>query len=274
MRVLVVGAGTNPDFLVETLRSYGVEAQRTSKIRIPNPFLIRKFDVIYGIYLQTGSRYIIASRILGKTTITHIVGSDAYSFVRERSKLRKTYWKIVLKFSKFIFYVSPHLEGMIKKKGTVIPLPIAVDSFKSSILLEIKPDRDILYYCPSGRENEKIYRLEWITEYAKFHPGEKITIIGNSSHPADYKLNLPNVLVVPYVETKAMPEFYRKHKKLIRMTTEDGMPQMVHEAILSGIQVDFNGEEVKEVPKEREPSYFASTFKATISKGITQSGQE
>jgi hypothetical protein len=61
-----------------------------------------------------------------------------------------------------------------------------------------------------------------------------------------------------------MPEFYRKHKRLIRMTTEDGLPQMIHEALLSGVQVTFNGVEIQDVPKEREPSYFASIFKTTL----------
>jgi hypothetical protein len=39
---------------------------------------------------------------------------------------------------------------------------------------------------------------------------------------------------------------------------------MVHEALLSGLQVIYNGQEVKEVPPEREPSQFASTVKSIL----------
>jgi len=126
------------------------------------------------------------------------------------------------------------------------------------------PDRDILYYCPSGEVNERIYRLGWIVEYARDHPEEKITIIGNSSHPAKYALNLPNVEVIPFVERSQMPALYRRHKTLIRMTIEDGLARMVHEAILSGLKVIYNGKEVTEVPPEREPSEFSNTFKQAV----------
>lgn len=264
-RVLVVGVGSpNPEFLVKTLRSNGVPAERTDKIRIPNPFLIRKFDVVYGIYLQSCSRYIIVAKLLRKRTVIHFVGSDAYWFAREKSLIRRAYWRLVLGLTDVIFYVSPHLEELTKRKGNILPLPIAVDSYKEARLRLLRPERDVLYYCPSGHENERIYRLPWILEYAASHPEKKITIVGNSSHPAQYKLDLPNVLVVPWVEMEKMPEFYRKHKRLIRMTTEDGLPQMIHEAFLSGVQVTFNNVEIQDMPKEREPSYFASMFKTTL----------
>ncbi|MGA8857364.1 MAG: hypothetical protein WB643_09395, partial [Candidatus Bathyarchaeia archaeon] len=130
----------------------------------------------------------------------------------------------------------------------------------------VTPDRDVLYYCPSGEANEKIYRLSWIIEYAKTHPQEKITILGNVSHPANYTIQLPNLEVIPFVERSQMPALYRRHKRLIRMTTEDGLPRMVHEALLCGLQVTFNGQIMKDVPKEREPTEFASTFRKALDR--------
>jgi hypothetical protein len=122
------------------------------------------------------------------------------------------------------------------------------------------PDRDVLYYCPSGEANERIYRLSWIVDYAREHPNEKITIVGNISHPANYRIPLPNVEIIPFVERSQMPGLYKRHRILIRMTTEDGLARMVHEAILSGLRVVYNGKEMTEVPDEREPSKFASAF--------------
>jgi hypothetical protein len=267
LKVLVVGAGSpNADLVAEVLRSNGVEAEWTDRVKTPSIRLMRKVDVVYGIYLQTCSRYILAGKLLGKKTIVHFVGSDAYWVVRELSTWRQTYWRFVLRHCDLIFYVSPHLEEMIGRCGIILPFPIATGQFRDARNLQVTPDRDILYYCPSGEANERIYRLSWITDYAKAHPTEKITIIGNVAHPAAYSLELPNVQVIPFVERAQMPSLYRRHKRLIRMTTEDGLPRMVHEALLAGLQVTYNGRAMSDVPKEREPAEFAATFKAAVQK--------
>ena len=264
-KILVVGAGSpNADMVAEVLRSNGVDADWTDQVRRPSLRRIFRSDLIYGIYLQTCSRYILAAKLFGKKTIVHFVGSDAYWVNRERSYWRRRYWSLVLNHTDLIFYVSRHLEELVGRKGIVLPFPISTGAFREARRTETMPDRDILYYCPSGEVNERIYRLGWIVEYARDHPEEKITIIGNSSHPANYALNLPNVEVIPFVERSQTPALYRRHKTLIRMTTEDGLARMVHEAILSGLKVIYNGKEVTEVPPEREPSEFSNTFKQAV----------
>ena len=265
MKVLVVGAGSpNADLVAEVLRSSGVEAEWTDRVKTPRLSLIRKADVVYGIYLQTCSRYILAAKLMGRRTIVHFVGSDAYWVARELSSWRQMYWRVVLNHCDLLFYVSPHLEKMIGRTGVVLPFPISTDQFRRARSLKVIPDRDILYYCPSGEANERIYRLSWIKQYAQAHLDEKITIIGNVSHPATYAINLPNVDVIPFVERSQMPGLYRRHRRLIRMTTEDGLPRMVHEALLAGLKVTYNGEEMTLVPKEREPAEFAATFTEAV----------
>lgn len=264
-RVLVVGAGSpNADLVAEVLQLNGIDAEWTDRVEIPDLGLILKSDLVYGIYLQTCSRYILAAKLLGKKAIVHFVGSDAYWVARELSSWRQMYWKFVLGHCDLLFYVSPHLEAKIGRKGVILPFPIATQEFKRGRLLKVSPDRDILYYCPSGPANERIYRLSWIMEYAGTHPEEKITIIGNIAHPARYATPFPNVQVTPFVKRSQMPMLYKRHKRLIRMTTEDGLPRMVHEALLCGLQVIYNGQEIKDVPKEREPSEFASTFRRAL----------
>jgi hypothetical protein len=265
-KVLVVGAGSpNADMVAEVLRSDGVDADWTDKVRYPSLRRLLKTDVVYGIYLQTCSRYILAAKLLAKKTIVHFVGSDAYWMKRERSHWRKKYWQLVLNHCDLIFYVSPHLEELVGRKGICLPFPISTEAFRRAKRIQTIPDRDILYYCPSGEANEKIYQLSWILDYASAHPNEKITIIGNSSHPATYPVSLSNVEVIPFVERVQMPALYKRHKTLIRMTTEDGLARMVHEALLSGLSVLYNGKEVSEIPPEREPQQFAATFKRAIS---------
>ena len=268
LRILVVGAGSpNADIVAEVLTANGFNAAWTDKIRFPNPFRLRKFDLIYGIYLQSCSRYIIVGKLLRKKTLIHFVGSDAYWMHRERSKLRQLYWRIVLRFTDIVLYVSPHLQSFVEHQGFVLPFPIALSEFRSEKLELIKPSRDVLYYCPGGEKNAEIYRLPWILDYAEHHPTEKITILGNVTHPAQYHIDLPNVEVVPYVERTKMPSFYRQHKKLIRMTTEDGLPRMLSEALLSGLVVMFNGNEVNQIPPERDPHSFALAFGKALESG-------
>ena len=265
-RILVVGAGSpNADMVADVLKENGFRAEWTDRIRFPDPLLIRKFDIVYGIYIQTCSRYILVGKMLGKKTIVHFVGSDAYWYSRERSIWRRLYWRLVLHSTDLILYVSRHLEQMVRRPGFVLPFPIRTDEFRRSELREIQPERDVIYYCPSGVANEKVYQLSWIVKYAHDHPEEKITIIGNESHPANFTIQLPNVEVLPFVPQSEMPQLYRMHKRLIRMTTEDGLPRMIHEALLAGIDVIFNGEPIRQIPPEREPAEFSKTFLAAIS---------
>jgi hypothetical protein len=260
-RVLVVGAGSpNADFVAHVLEENGFVASWTDKLKFPDPLLLRKFSVVYGIYLQSCSRYILIGRLLGKRTIIHFVGSDAYWFAREKSLWRRLYWRITMRATDLVFYVSPHLMQFVPRPGIVLPFPIDANEFKSPDIQKIKPERDVLYYCPSGEINERIYRLSWIVEYARSHPDEKITVIGSKAHPANYRIPIPNVDVVPFVAQSEMPALYRRHRRLIRMTLEDGLPRMPHEALLSGIEVVYNGEQVTEVPSERDPRQFALSF--------------
>jgi hypothetical protein len=260
-RILVVGTGSpNADMVAEVLNANGMQTEWTDKIRFPNPFVLRRFDFVYGIYLQTCSRYIIMAKLLGKKTMIHFVGSDAYWYHRERSYWRRLYWKAVLHATDLIFYVSPHLQDLVKMRGVILPIPIRADEFKRLNLRDIEPDRDILYYCPSGETNEKIYRLSWIIEYARDHPQDKISIIGSQSHPADYRIPLQNVEVIRFVPQAEMSKLYRKHRKLVRMTLEDGLPKMIYEALLSGIEVVHNGDTIKQMPKELDPKEFAESF--------------
>lgn len=265
--VLVVGAGSpNADWVAQVLSENGIRADWTDRIKWPNPRLVRRFDVVYGIYLQSCSRYIVVAKLLGKKTILHFVGSDAYWFARERSLLRRGYWRVVLSLTDVLLYVSPHLETFTGRAGIVVPFPIAVEEFNKIPQGTRNIERDVLYYCPSGVSNERIYRLDWIVSYAQSHPNEKITVLGNRSHPATYDISLPNVEVVPYVDYDQMPALYKRHKRLIRMTTEDGLPRMVHEALLVGLDVTYNEKEITEIPKERRPKEFALTIDAILKK--------
>ena len=261
LRVLVIGVGSpNADMVAEALKSNGVDAEWTDHVKLPDLRRIRSADLIYGIYLQTCSRSILAAKLLGKKTILHFVGSDAYGFARETAWRKQIYWRAVLWASDLILYVSPHLRELVHRPGIILPFPIELENFKAAALRGVRPDRDVLYFCPGGETNERLYRLDWILQYARAHPDEKITLIGSQTRPANYSGSLPNVSVIPCVPLSEMPDLYVRHKKLIRMTTEDGLPRMIHEALLCGLKVIYNGEEITQIPAERDPTKFAQKF--------------
>lgn len=258
---MVGSKGSNNEVVVDALKDRGFDVDYDENARTPSLSKIRRADVVYGAYLQTCSRYIAAAQILGKKTIVHFVGSDAYRYAREKG-LHKLFWTLVVRACPLIFYVSPHLSALVGRPGPSLPFPIRVDLFKRPE--SPHHERDILYYCPGGVENARIYRLDWILDYAKDNPDEKITIIGNTAHPAQCDTSLPNVEVIPFVPYDRMTDIYARHRQLIRMTTEDGRPRMVDEAILSGLQVTFNGKRIQEIPPERDPSVFASRFQQEV----------
>jgi hypothetical protein len=256
--------------LARVLTSNGFQAGWTDQLIIPNPKRIARYDVVYGVYLHGFDRHALVAKLLGKKTVVHFVGSDAYRFARETSLPRRVYWRLILNLCDIVLYVSPHLEQLVGHKGYVLSFPIERRVFDRPSIQRIRATRDVLYYCPSGPLNEKIYRFDWIFEYARMHPNEKITIVGSKPHPAQYRIKLRNVKIIPYVEHKLMPALYRKHRRLIRMTTEDGSPVMIHEALLSGLQVTYNGREVTGVPEERDPTIFASKFREILESGRPQ----
>ena len=260
---MVGSRGCNNEVVVDALRNKGFHVNYVEDVRIPKLSKIAPADVVYGAFLQTCSRYVAAAQVLHKKTMIHFVGSDAYRYAREKG-LRKLYWMTLVHACDRVFYVSEHLTTFVGRQGTILPFPIRVSLFEKAG--HASRERDVLYYCPSGAENERIYRLDWILAYAKAHPDEKITILGNETHPAEYRLDLRNVEVIPFVRYEQIVDVYNRHKRLVRMTTEDGLPRMVDEAILSGLQVIFNDKRIQEVPPERDPTVFAERFEQELLK--------
>jgi len=85
--------------VAEVLLCNGVQAEWTERIRTPSPCFLSRFDVVYGIYLQTCSRYIVVAKCLGKKTLIHFVGRDAYGVGREKAAWRRAYRKLVPKLT-------------------------------------------------------------------------------------------------------------------------------------------------------------------------------
>jgi len=243
MKILFVGTG-NADVLAREFHYYGVDAYVSAPSKwLANPFVYRVFDIIYGVYLMDFCSSFPITKLLRKKYVIHIIGSDAFRYANANSKLeliRKKLWNLILSQSEEVFFVTIGVKEIMGfKEGKIIPIPIDTKKFKKQEYAGEK--RDILYYCP----DPKVYRLEWIVDYAKKHPDETITILGYKG-----RLNIPNVEIRSFISYDDMPSIYAKHRRLIRMTTHDGYPKMPYEALLCGLDVVWNGQKITSVPPE------------------------
>jgi hypothetical protein len=239
MKILLVGTH-NAKILVQQLQYYGINASVFPPSKIPNPFLLRKYSVIYGIHLMSLTRTTPFIKLLSKKSLIHIIGSDAFRHAKTKESIKKMLWKLTLNTCSEILYVTEELKQIMKtEKGKIIPIPIDTRMFKEQKYLGEK--RDILYYCP-GPET---YRLEWILDYAKKHPKETVSILG---YPR--QIRRPNIKVIHSMPYHKMPELYYMHRRLIRMTTHDGYPKMPYEALLCGLAVSWNNQRITKIPAE------------------------
>lgn len=243
MKVLLIGTWeSNAGILARQLSYYGIDADVIYFGRFPNPFYIDRYDVIYGTYLYDGQYAILVAKLLGKKTIVHIVGTDAFKFAKRRKFFRSIKEKVALQLCDKIIYCSPELKRSVGLDGEVLPIPIDTKIFKPPVkIISDEEKRDVLYYCPDHRPTT--YKLNWILSYAKKNPNQTITILGLKQ-----SLPMKNIQIVPYVPYEEMPTIYYRHKKLIRMTTHDGAPKMPYEALLCGLEVIWNGRELTRVP--------------------------
>jgi hypothetical protein len=246
-RVLLAGS-EHLDFIAELLRRKGYCAVRI-KPRRRSSYLdvVPYFDVIYAEYLMNGARLAKVAKLLRKKSVMHVIGTDAVRYATEKFSWRWFAWLTGLALSDQILYASDNLQRLVGFRGITLPLPVDTRLFGAG---ESRGERrDVLYYCPA---NDPTYRPDWLVKFAESNPTLKITVVGDLG-----PRKVPrNVVVTPLVERRDMPRLYGEHKTLIRMTTHDGTPRMVFEALLSGLDVIWNGNKVTSVPEELTPEYF------------------
>lgn len=261
MRILIVfGKKRSSRRIADALTQKGFTVDITTDVDSPRYSVIKRFDVIFGIYLQECYKYVLKAKLLGKRTFIYFIGSDSYFYKTMNRRLRKLKCWLAIQLSEVI-YVSDRQRSDVGKRGEVIPFPLDERYFGVSAKSH-SPSRDILYYCPNGKE--ELYHLSWILDYARLHKNKKVTIIGNNSNPARYTCNLPNVDVIPCVDQDEMQELYSHHKWLFRMTIRDGSPRMVDEALLMGLKVNFNGVILTKPNYERHPKIFAEKVMSVL----------
>jgi hypothetical protein len=212
MRVLVTGS-QNAENLGTMLGYYGVEVTYERQTR---PFMEGLFDVflVFGVRPRN-----VLYAITGPgVKVFRFQGSDGFNprpFIKQIMRVAPGY----------ILYASEELQKFVGLPGEVLVTPINTRLFRE--YPEIERDKEVLYYCPVGRE--EIYCLESCPENA--------TVLDGST---------------PYGE---MPLVYSRHKKYVRNSAYDANPKMPYEALLCGCEVWMNGERVQSIPQKMLMDY-------------------
>ncbi len=179
----------------------------------------------------------LLSRVPPDKTTLYFVGTDAHTITQ--GLLSRAHRKIINHYAGHgasFLYVSEELKELAGYPGEVLPIPVNTALFKERP--EVNRSIDVLYYLGNG---SSVYRPDWIKTYTARNPGKKITLCGLNGAESP----LGPVVTKPL---KEMPELYNRHKQLIRMTSHDGAPKMIYEALLCGCKVTYNGEQVTEIP--------------------------
>lgn len=227
MRVLLIGKGNN-EILARMLHNFDADVECEARLSY-NILKYHNYNccVIVGFFGRRNVGIFTMMALLGVSRpIVYIVGSDALKI--KNSWFFRTMLNLCMFRHARLVYVSEHLRDELGINGEIIPIPIDTSLFK--VITTAERSEDVLYYCPKG--NEELYRRDWIDAYMREHPNEKVTILDG---------------FVPYEQ---MPIVYNTHKKLIRMTTRDGVPKMPYEALLCGCKVEYNGVDITEIPDE------------------------
>ena len=227
----------------ETIEASLVEP--TKPWHIPGRFRDLRFDIVHGIGAWGAWATLPWFKLKNADTkaILHFVGTDAVLY-SERS-LVTWKWMPSIRCADLVLFCGEHLRQMTHIKGEVWPLPVTDGLFRDEP--DRKPERDILYYCGLG---PGIYRLKDFTTYAREHPQTTFTLLIRDPRDLGGFEIPPNVDVATGVRHDEMPRLYRAHRKMMRWTIHDGVPKMVYEAVLCGLEVDFNGRSITSVPDE------------------------
>lgn len=217
-------------------------------IRAPFPFrkraLLHPTSVLRGIWNVKRSLVVLAesltggweicqyARTLGIPHILHFTGTDALLYQESRGS-RKRLWDGTVQNATLVSAQTIQLAEIIEDMGQAcVVWESPFNYFTFSWQTTRNPIRDHLCYAP----DPQIYRLRDTLAFAAKHKKLTFTILGNfrDGKPP----NSSNVIFRPLAETESeLKKIYLQHRGLLRLTTNDGSPFMVREALAMGLRV-------------------------------------
>ncbi len=242
---LLISGNKTGQTVCDVLRSEGLNAKF-----IPSPFPLRKraflhpasvlggllnarlSDVVLAESLTGGWEVAHYARVVGVPYILHFTGTDVFLY-RESDGAKRTLWDRTVRNASIVLAQTKELADTLREMGCncgVWESPFDYHMFRWQ---ESRyPAWDYLCYVPEP----EIYRLKDLLKFVEERPGSIFTVLGDLTE-RDF-LRHPNVRRRPLVKSsRELREVYLQHRTLLRLTTHDGSPFMVREAVALGLGV-------------------------------------
>jgi len=238
MKIGIITNEKLAQFLIKTFEEIGYESYWIS-IRDSVPKILQDFnncDIIYAHAPHEPKVHLLA-KLFRKKIVTHWIGTDA--FLATTSLKFKYLSKLCNLLIDKQLVVSSNLKNEIEsigiKNSVIIPiLPKFINEEISKI--EQKNCRfTVLSYTAKDRYD--FYGSNEILKLAQTLPDIDFWILSSDSEKESHSGNIRYLGIVPLDE---MNTIYEKCHVLIRYVKHDGMPKMLLEALLKGLQVIYS----------------------------------
>jgi hypothetical protein len=218
------------DIEVVDLPKIGVYKTKVIKVLM---FLryIKNVDIVYKVYTSPQfDWFLFLSKLLGKTTITHWIGTDVLEEKQYKNRFSNKLKRI---FTDINLAGSSLLKEELHELGIQsVEIPIVPSKSFSGVCL-MPATHSVLVYAPEGKES--FYGMEYVKLLAQKYPQIKFHIVANSNDT----FLMANVIFHGKLSLDEMNELYNKTTILFRYPKHDGLSMMLIEALSKGKYVVY-----------------------------------
>jgi hypothetical protein len=224
-------AAENSEIVARHIEAAGSRAVRIHRDE-PMGSKLRKLaacQIVYGAGFGFAAKLWAVSRLMGKRTVNHWVGTDvllALEDARHRQMATRA-----ARFIQRHVAVAPWLSDELKTIG-IHSDPFALTTAVSYECRTEPGQPGVLAYLPDARA--EFYGAEIVRQVARELPGVPF---GVAAGRTAFQPPLPNVAYLGWIED--MKPFYERYPILLRVAKHDGLPKMVLEALAYGNHVIF-----------------------------------
>ena len=228
IKILLLGEEYHAKVFYEQLENYEKSVFEPKYYKdLPSHEALEKFDLFH--LISSPLPVIKKLRRFGKPVLYHWIGTDVYRFINDSFIKRFLKKNIINSSSVHNLVVSENLKTELEQfnlSSTIIPLT----KLKFIDDMPVLPEKfSVLSYVPKNRWD--FYHGDIITELAEKMPDIDFHILASGKENS----GKPNLFFYDFV-IDTIP-FYKKCSVLLRITTHDGLPKMVLEALSYGRQV-------------------------------------
>ncbi|MEB2345942.1 MAG: hypothetical protein OZ948_14530 [Deltaproteobacteria bacterium] len=238
-RIVVVGTLNHLDSAAALCRAAGMEAWTVPIDTYPGAarwLLSRDFwraDAVFQCGTG-GVKYILAARLFGKPLIRHWIGTDAWTFLADRSPLRRLRCWLARRGPALHLFVTDEMARGLAEVGIEGTVVRYVTRAMHAASEPLPKEFSVLTYWLPGRRS--FYGGDVVLALARELPEVRFRVLGVTD-PEDAEPP-PNVELLGFVDD--IEAVVRRASVLIRMPQTDGAPNLPIEMLARGRYVIYN----------------------------------